>query len=391
MTKLGTAMNKPVFSMPESSKELVLCEARVGIEIEFEGWNGLNGSTYWDNHMDESLRNNGQEFTTRGGLVGKDIVLAVDEFLALAHKHKWQEGTPRAGIHIHIDCTDLDISRGELAAFLSSYMLIEHAMFSFAGEWRRSCGFCDALEDSDADFNNISRAIFDKKGKDLRNVIERESIHKYMAVNLLSLGKFGTVEFRVLPTTFDRQRILDWINIILQLKKASKLLDIRTSLIKQFSAVGATAFVSSFMGDMWHLIEPHFNEGRAWKAIDNALALMSYAKLVVGNSAETAAEVWETSNSKPTWVGDKLAAIAKQTKKPASKGSSEVGVAPFEEPALEGEQHFGGVEMVQIQVAERASRHLQENAVVEAAPRPPARMAIRRQNPFTTAALAGRR
>lgn len=66
--KLGSVVGKPIFSMPRPVGNLAIPDAKVGIEIEFEHWNGVNDTDFWDNHVDGSLRNDGQEFTTRGGV-----------------------------------------------------------------------------------------------------------------------------------------------------------------------------------------------------------------------------------------------------------------------------------------------------------------------------------
>lgn len=335
--KLGTAVRKEVFTAPEGSTDLVIPLAKVGIEIEFERWSGWNETQFWDNHPDDSLRNDGQEFVSRGnGLVGASIPAAVEEFCKQAIKRKWDVGTPRAGIHIHVDCTDLDISRGELATFISLYMLFEHALFGYAGEWRRSCGFCDAFEDSDSDFAYLGRAMFDKRGTELRNALTETRLHKYQAVNILPLSRFGTIEFRHLPTTFDSRRIMEWINFILQLKRATPSFDLRVPLIAQFSREGARTFCERVMGEMWPAIAPFFREDMAWNAIDNAIALMSYAKLIVPKEqAVPAVDRWAEGYVAPkNWVTEKLEAMSKAPKKeqPASAAEPVAAGAGVEDP-----------------------------------------------------------
>lgn len=335
--KLGTAVNKEVHSIPQEDNTLMVPSARVGIEIELEEWDGVNDTTYWDNHVDDSLRNNGQEFVSRGaGLIGNNISAAVHEFCSLARARGWSEGYPRAGIHIHVDCTDLDLTRGELATFISLYMIMEHALFGYAGEWRRACGFCDALEDSDADFTPLGRAMFDTIGKSLKDILDRENLHKYQAVNLLPLIRFGTIEFRQLPTTFDPARIMEWINIILQLKRATVDFDLSVPLIAQFSKEGARGFCMRVMGSMWDSVAPFYKEDRAWAAIDNAIALMSYAKLIVPKEhAQPLGDRWSPEYKPPvTWVTEKLESIkASNKRKPSAKAkkSETVSIAAIEQ------------------------------------------------------------
>lgn len=350
--KLGNVVGKPIFAMPRPSNNLAIADAKVGIEIEFQNWNGINGTSYWNNHPDGSLRNNGQEFVTRGGLIGEEIEAALEEFANVAEEHSWEEGTPYAGIHIHVDCTDFDLEQGHLATFTSLYMLVEHALFAFAGEWRRSCGFCEAFEDSDADFHHLSRALFDKEGSALRAVLQGDRLQKYSALNLLSLNKYGTVEFRALPTTFDIERIKDWINFILQLKKAAMAMDITTSLIAQFSKEGPAAFLARVMEGMWPKMLPYFNEERAWYAIDNAMALMSFASLVVPSGA-TSADLWaETRVEEASWVGKKLAAMGEAPKK-AKPRRSKKQQSVEAEPAIAADPAAARVHFREVPVPRR--------------------------------------
>lgn len=68
----------------------------------------------------------GRSLQHEEGLIGEEILEALEEFGEEARKHSWNEGTPHAGIHIHVDCTDFDLDEGHLATFTPSlYMLIE--------------------------------------------------------------------------------------------------------------------------------------------------------------------------------------------------------------------------------------------------------------------------
>jgi hypothetical protein len=224
LSSIATVFNRIPHRIHSPSPELAIPYAKVGVEMEVENFK-LNRSSIgkllpnWDLHTEErSLRNKGMELTTAGGLVGKLLVDEIRLFCKIAKEKKWSEGFPRAGLHVHIDVTDMNADRDvDLLYFVQTYMLFEHALFSFAGEWRRSCGFCDSLLASQADWPYMGKMLLHW------NYFESVHLHpnyfsKYQALNFLPMKDFGTLEFRHLPQTFDDARILSWINLILAMK-----------------------------------------------------------------------------------------------------------------------------------------------------------------------------
>lgn len=278
MAKLGDVVGMPVHTEPERDGNLVLPYGKVGIEIETEGWKGDGVASLpkvWEYHQDGSLRNNGMEFTTRGnGIVGSNITKAVTEFCKWAQARKLDVGYPRAGIHVHLDVTDLDFEGRQLHNLVAMYLLIEHALYGYAGEWRRTCGFCDPLSESQLPLNQLRHALFakDSTGKALTGRINK--LGRYYGLNVRAIGKYGTVEFRQLETTYDAKRILDWINIIFQLKQFAMNWPQGRNVLAEVSRDGARAFAERMMGKCWKLIQPWFEEERLWAAVDAAIVMM---------------------------------------------------------------------------------------------------------------------
>jgi len=218
---VGQRYKRTVHRQPEVDDSLPVPYAKVGIEIEVEGYRTKEDLGGWLNHWsikeDHSLRNNGMEFVTDQGMVGKDIKLCIENICKLFRHNKYSEGYPRAGIHFHIDVTDLnEHSNTQLLNLVLAYMLFEKAVFRFAGEWREACGFCDPLLLSQRDFPNISALLYDWNNL---YPLSEGRFSKYQAINFLPLARFGTLEFRQLPTTFDAQRIIDWLCICLSFKQ----------------------------------------------------------------------------------------------------------------------------------------------------------------------------
>ena len=258
---VGAKFNKRVHCSDISSSELIIPQAKVGIEVEVEKWRPRGLPAGWITHDDGSLRG-GKEFVTDGGLVGKDVVEAVRSICAFCTGAGFSDGYPRAGIHVHVDVTDMnDSSSTQLLNMVTAYLVFEDAMFSFAGRWRAACGFCDPLLLSQASRADLVKLLADwgqHEGAALRG------LDKYSALNLLPMATYGTVEFRALPTTFDPERIINWINLCLAFKKFGK--DIDKNPVHLLDVLGVDGLASAVFLDWYPVVRPHINASAVHKA-----------------------------------------------------------------------------------------------------------------------------
>jgi hypothetical protein len=188
--------------------DFVQSDVLLGVEVEVENWNGQPLSR-WSNKPDNSLRNNGQEFVTgpvTAGQLQPRLALLCDR----AVEDKWQANS-RTGIHIHMNMSNQPLDF--LVTFVACYLAAERTLFKYAGEWRRWCNFCHPLEEATEPLLHLKQAMSgDKLDPGLIT-----NIGKYAGLNLASLANFGTVEVRILPTTFNYQEIAAWINALLSI------------------------------------------------------------------------------------------------------------------------------------------------------------------------------
>ena len=262
---------KPVFRFSPTNR-LVMPALAVGIEIEVEGWtdedpsiylggkkaNGINVS--WVSDKDESLKDYGREFKA-GPICGGDLVTAIEDFCLDASRRKFKI-SQRTGLHIHLDCTS-----GKNAKFLgnlvSVYMAVEPMLFSYCGEWRRWCGFCHSFYDATLHIPNLRKMITAKNKNELTSAVKQ--IGRYSGLNLLSLTKFGTVEFRLLQTTFSAEDILFCINLCQSIYAAAEdLTEADQTIFGQYKKQGPEATVANILGcrskEVWKKMKPHYNE-----------------------------------------------------------------------------------------------------------------------------------
>lgn len=258
----------PIYYSSQSSKFIVDNDTAIGIELEIEGLgaiaypdiNTINyGMKYWSVTNDGSLRDNGKEFVSgmsMGNFIlpikGADIVNALDEINRILNKTK--EGgyeaaySRRTSTHVHIDC--MDMTNEELYRMALLYAVFEKPLFRFCGEGRYDNNYCYPIS-RDLNLQNRIKSIYSNNfQRGLKHIIDNRYVDKYDSMNLLSLSQKGSVEFRGMEGTDDFNKILDWINVLLSLKKAAKNLTEITidNLFPTISAEGFARFAENIFG-----------------------------------------------------------------------------------------------------------------------------------------------
>lgn len=221
---------------PSGHPDFLSSDALLGVEIEVENWNGIV-PTGWVSKEDGSLRNKGREFTVGPARAGEMQSMLAD-FCRTAIQSKWQ-ATVRTGIHVHVNMSDKD---GEfLVRFVECYLAAERTLFKYAGEWRRWCNFCHPLEEANEPLLVLRQIM---NGEISPHTLKE--MGKYAGLNLCSLLQFGTVEIRILPTTFEYSQLVGWINAILGIYQlADKLHKEGISYIDYVKAHGVSSAVEA--------------------------------------------------------------------------------------------------------------------------------------------------
>lgn len=202
---------------------------------------------YWKIYKDGSI---GKE-----GWSGAEWVLSKplgheDAVKAIRYLHKRMEflklqlnDTVRTGVHVHLNMQKYTLQ--ELVRFVIIYYTVESTITKFCGEGRESNLFCLRARDCE-------EIIFG-----LQNAIEKQSFYpvkgdtfRYAALNLQSLFKFGSVEFRALRTQAGFKNLEVWLQIIERLLKFSlEQKGFNTwSFLEEISFGGTEAWVRKVLG-----------------------------------------------------------------------------------------------------------------------------------------------
>jgi hypothetical protein len=227
----------------------VLPNTQIGMEFEYEGVKDpefILTSTdpyaaLWVLHNDDSLKDYGAEYTFRDPLFGKDASNAIDWLMAEAVSRKFK-CTKRAGIHVHLDVRDLEVP--QLIGLIILYTIVEPILYRWIGENRENSIFCVPFYKADESLLDacgiISNAVADQKNNTHTAIETSKAFERYAGLNLQALAKFGSIEFRHMRTTHDKDRVINWINMIMSLKAATFKLPTSDGAIVQF-AKGLTA------------------------------------------------------------------------------------------------------------------------------------------------------
>lgn len=295
-------MNRP-------SQEWILPDTTLGVEIEIENVQVKNlpkilspeVQLYWAWHTDDSLHNAGCEFSFRNPMYGEDISLALKAILAVCKEQNYLCSL-RTGIHVHVDARDL--SRAQLIGILAYYMVYEPAIYSWVattefGKTRHANNFClpwYKFEGAIVQARDILHSFsnFDKGATTQDCVQTCESFHKYAGLNLKSLATFGSIEFRQLETCLDYDRIKDWINIILSLKRSamqvpeSSLTIIREIEYHGIEKIAERMFGNRIKNQMWQ-----GNAGLTKEILENSIPNAMAFITEVLNGATPIPMIWE--------------------------------------------------------------------------------------------------
>lgn len=213
---------QPKLHTSRKSKRLVSNKVNVGVELELlyipnnfidEG----SSEFYPDSGLiescdDGSLGAFGTEIKFKKPLNGLSIITALRHIKKAISDDDDVYASQLAGVHVHIDVSGMTIK--QLHRFILLYSLLETPLFNVMGKERASNPFCTSSERSLRMRELISEFISSNKIGDIRSP-------RYCSLNLRSIEKFGSLEFRGHECTFDMSRVLDWINILLCIRRAS--------------------------------------------------------------------------------------------------------------------------------------------------------------------------
>jgi hypothetical protein len=189
----------------------------IGVEFEYENvrWSD-DGVTaplaerYFDFHTDNSLRNHGQEFVSKVGYTGEDVLKLTDVLTRqiLPKLHRQVECSKRTSFHVHWSIDHL--TEEQIKQIVLAYLVTEKIFFKLSGD-RADNIFCVPLINAPTNWQKWFTTSSPFITATIRGVYVSLDWAKYAALNLLPIYKLGTIEFRHHEGTANGRAMYDWI------------------------------------------------------------------------------------------------------------------------------------------------------------------------------------
>lgn len=228
----------------------------VGIELEFEGSRlSVEGfEKYWTKCADGSLRGESAEYVLSKPLARKDIRAALDNLDECFRRDRTIiNETFRAGTHIHINVQELTLP--QIINLLTIYFMFETTLIKLCREDRLGNHFCLRGKDASGLINMLYKAV-------TNGVLHGFSSdhYRYGAVNVTSLPKFGSLEFRALESSTDWGKLEAWIDMHLCIKDAAVRFKDPAFILGTASSQGFEEFGKSVFGPLWKVLKTVYDE-----------------------------------------------------------------------------------------------------------------------------------
>lgn len=226
----------------------------VEVEVEWQANTGCAPSTaqnipHWIMKSDGSLRC-GHEFVTRqpAKMCPELKTKKLDPLFAVIGPHI-QKGAFRASTHVHVNA--LRLTPLELMNTATLWWLVEDLMMEYCGDERKTNRYCAPINTSSGNFDRLLELFSTGDALcDGPNHTYAELGERYMALNLSSLLKFGSLEYRGMRASHESESVYNWMRTLhrLQLDLSRQFKHPLSITDKFLAAKDKKAFIKNIIG-----------------------------------------------------------------------------------------------------------------------------------------------
>lgn len=220
----------------------------LGVEIEVEGQNLPPViSANWRIDRDGSLRGESAEFVTVP-IKFSQLDSVMDELSASYRSYNSTiDESVRAGVHVHLNVQRLTIQ--QFFTMVTGYFLLEDLLVRWCGPAREGNHFCLRSKEGEYVLFQLAKAAQDRKLRPL----DTDTI-RYCSMNLFSLFKYGTVEFRAMRGTGNLKDIKTWARMLHSILVNSQRYEDPVDLILSMSGDGEDVVLRNLLPDYHSLV-----------------------------------------------------------------------------------------------------------------------------------------
>ena len=230
----------------------------VGIEVEVEGANFHNLEYYWRQEADHSLRGESAEYVLKAPVKREAVPKALNYLSKKLKQYSRVNESNRTGVHVHVNM--LRSTNTQVFNMIVLYLIFEDLLVEWCGSERVGNHFCLRAKDAKnllktltqcADSGNLRSGMSDRV--------------RYAALNINSMARYGSLEFRPMRGTVDPEIIATWVRMLLKIKDYSAKFDDPFKIMEDYSHQGLRAFTRKVFGkdskeitefkDVWDRIE----------------------------------------------------------------------------------------------------------------------------------------
>jgi hypothetical protein len=249
---LSTTLNR----MCAESAYSANCE--FGVELELEGFGAelmgamaMKKAGSWVAHNDPSLRGDATELVLKRPMSFEEFTKkALPEFTTLKEESGFKPLlSNRCSVHVHLDFSHKTVYA--LCKFMTLYALMEDFFFRARGPERLGNHFCISLRENARFSEAFVKAIETQTFRAFSN-----ENFRYMALNINSLWKFGSVEVRLHAGEANEERILSWVACLKEMLDFSTAFNVTPDdIIRQSSMHGLSDFIKKNLPTVWDVIK----------------------------------------------------------------------------------------------------------------------------------------
>ena len=215
---------------------------RFGVEVEMEGgFLPPVPNSLWSIIGDGSLRGNACEYVLHTPSYGSAVSQQLELLVAALKERGELNPSDRCGIHIHINMQNLRLN--QLFNMLVLYFISEALIIEEYAPERKGNLFCLSGQDAEGVIDWVNGRM--RRG--LASVLTRADpqVLKYAAMNLSSLYRFGTLEFRAFSTPRDVEglmRVMDLVKVFSKMKLQARKYENPIDVVTDVSELGPRDF-----------------------------------------------------------------------------------------------------------------------------------------------------